>query len=444
MLPDTHYVLTGGVSVAYQVVGDGPVDLVVVPGWLSNIEVFWEHPSVARFFRNLASFSRLILFDKRGTGLSDRITEAATLEERMDDVRAVMDAVDSSRSALFGYSEGAAMCALFAATYPDRTVALITYGGFSRRVQAPDYPWAPTKHEVVRSLEAMATNWGGPVGMDARMPSVAQDAMSRQWWAKYLRMSASLSAAVALSKANMEIDIRHILPSIRVPTLVLHGSKERHIPIGAARDLAESIPASKFTIVESMDHVPYFDGADEVVQQIHDFLAGAPTAPIVESTVSTLMFTDIVGSTRMAVEKGDQRYADLLEAHHAMVRKELSVHRGQEIETTGDGFLAAFDGPARSIRCAVEIARSLKAIGITCRVGLHTGECELREGRLRGIALNIASRVSSLAPPGGVLVSQTVRDLVAGSGLHFVDRGLHALKGLPDQWRLFEVEGVSS
>ena len=442
MLPDTHYVRTGGVSVAYQVVGDGPVDLVVVPGWLSNIEVFWEHPSVARFFRNLASFSRLILFDKRGTGLSDRITEAATLEERMDDVRAVMDAVDSSRAALFGYSEGAAMCALFAATHPDRTIALITYGGFSRRVQAPDYPWAPTKDEVIRSLEAMAADWGGPVGMDARMPSVAHDAMSRQWWAKYLRMSASVSAAVALSKANMEIDIRHILPSIRVPTLVLHGSKERHIPIGAARDLAQSIPASKFSIVESMDHVPYFDGADHVVQQIHDFLEGAPTAPIVESTVSTLMFTDIVGSTRMAIEKGDQRYADLLEAHHAAVRKELSVHRGQEIETTGDGFLAAFDGPARSIRCAVEIIRSLKAIGITCRVGLHTGECEVRGGRLRGIALNIASRVSNLAPPGGVLVSQTVRDLVAGSGLHFTDRGLHALKGLPDQWRLFEVEGV--
>jgi pimeloyl-ACP methyl ester carboxylesterase/class 3 adenylate cyclase len=444
MTPDTRFVTTGGVTIAYQVLGDGPIDLVLVPGWLSHIEVFWEDASVARFFRKLATFTRLILFDKRGTGLSDRITEAATLEERMDDVRAVMDAVGSSRAALFGYSEGAAMCALFAATYPERAVALITIGGFPRRIRGPDYPWGPDREQMFKSFDVMAAEWGGPVGMEVRMASVAAEPIHRQWWSKFLRQSANLSSAIALSKANVDIDIRHILPSIRVPTLILHASNDGLIPIEVARYMAAQIPNAKFAEIDSIDHVPFFHAADMVLEEMHRFLLGVPAASMVDSAVATLMFTDIVGSTRMAIEKGDQGYADILEAHHAAVRRELSLHRGHEIETTGDGFLASFDGPARSIRCAVGITRALKTIGITARVGLHTGECEVRDGRLRGIALNIAARVSGLAPPGGVLVSQTVRDLVAGSGLRFVDRGAHTLKGLPEEWRLFEVDTASA
>lgn len=440
MMPDIRYVTTDGVSIAYQVIGDGPIDIVFVPGWLCNIEVFWEQPRVARFLQRLATFSRVILFDKRGTGLSDRITEAATLEERMDDLRSVMDAVGSTRAALFGYSEGGAMCALFAATYPDRAAALITVGGFPRRVSAPDYPWAPEKEALIKSIEAMATEWGGPVGMEPRMASVAQDPICRQWWAKFLRQSASVSSAIALSKANADIDIRHILSSIRVPTLIIQATRDPLIPVEVGRYMADKIPNAQFALIDTIDHVPYFDATDQVLQATEAFLLGVPTESVVETVISTLMFTDIVGSTAMAVEKGDQRYADLLDAHNRTVRRELSLHRGQEIETAGDGFLVAFDGPARAIKCGVAITKSLKAIGIPTRVGLHTGECEMRDGRVRGIALNIAARVMALAPDNGVMVSQTVRDLVAGSGLRFIDAGQYALKGLPDQWRLYQVD----
>jgi pimeloyl-ACP methyl ester carboxylesterase/class 3 adenylate cyclase len=440
MVPDTHYVTTGGVSIAYQVSGSGPIDLVVVPGWLSNIEIFWEEPRVARFFQKLGTFSRVILFDKRGTGLSDRSIEAATLEERMDDVRAVMDAVGSSRAALFGYSEGAAMCTLFAATYPDRVTALITLGGFPRRTKAPDYPWGPDKEEHEKFYEVTTAEWGGPVGIEARAASVSGDPACRQWWAKFLRLSGTKSSAVALLRANAEIDVRHVLPTISVPTLVAFTSKDPLFPPAVGRYMASLIPNSKLLEIDSIDHLPFFDVADEVIQAIQTFLEGAPVERLVESSISTLMFTDIVGSTELAVSKGDQRYADILELHHQMVRRELVVHRGQEIETTGDGFLACFDGPARGIKCGRAVVRSLQTIGITTRVGLHTGECELRDGRLRGIALNIAARVMAAAPEGAVVVSQTVKDLVAGSGLKFIDKGPHSLKGLPDQWRLFELD----
>jgi pimeloyl-ACP methyl ester carboxylesterase/class 3 adenylate cyclase len=439
MTPETRYARSGEVSIAYQVVGCGPIDLVLVPGWISNIELFWEEPNIVRFFEKLMTFSRLILFDKRGTGLSDRVTEAATLEERMDDVRAVLDAVGSSQAALLGWSEGGTMCTLFAATYPDRTAALITVGSYARRLRAPDYPYFTDREEAFKAVEAAAADWGGPVWLEIRAPSLVNDPIIRQWWAKFVRMSASASAATALQRLNIEIDVRHVLPSIRVPTLILHAKNDRAIPVGAGRYMADHIPNARFVEIDTIDHLPFFDKSDEFMHHIQSFLTGSSTPAISESRVSTLMFTDIVGSTQIAVAKGNLRFADLLEVHHAAIRTELARHRGEEINTAGDGFLAAFDGPARAIKCAVAIVKSLGVLGINCRIGLHTGECEVRQGQLHGVALHIAARVAALASPGGVLVSQTVKDLVAGSGLGFADAGAHALKGLPDEWRLYQV-----
>lgn len=392
-----------------------------------------------RFFEKLASFARVILFDKRGTGLSDRVTEAATLEERMDDVRAVMDAVGASRAALLGWSEGGTMSILFAATYPDRTAALITVGSFARRLRAPDYPYFTDREQALKAVEAAAADWGGPVWLEIRAPSVVNDPIIRQWWARFVRMSASVSAASALQRLNIEIDVRHVLPSIRVPTLILHAKGDRAIPVEAGRYMASLMPDATYVEIDTTDHLPFFDKSDEFMHHIQTFLTGSSTPAAAESRVSTLMFTDIVGSTEIAVERGDLRFADLLQAHHAAVRSELERYRGAEINTAGDGFLASFDGPARAIQCATAIVRSLDAFGITCRIGLHTGECEVRQGQPHGIALHIAARVAALASPRGVLVSQTVKDLVAGSGLQFADAGLHRLKGLPEEWRLYEV-----
>jgi len=332
------------------------------------------------------------------------------------------------------------MCALFAATHSHRTTGLITIGSYARRLKAPDYPYFVEKDEALKGIAAYAEEWGGPILIDQRLPSVANDPMVRKWWSRFVRMSATASAAAALQRLNIDIDIRQILPSIRVPTLILHATNDRAVPVGAGRYMAERVPHAKFVEIDSFDHLPFFDKPDEFIRLIEEFLVGTPGPDIAETSVQTIMFTDIVGSTRMAVEKGDRRFSDLLEAHHASVRRELSLHRGQEINTTGDGFLATFDGPARAIKCAIGVTQSLATIGVTPRVGLHTGECEVREGQLHGVALHIASRVCDLAPPGGVLVSRTVRDLVAGSGLRFADRGSHELKGVPDRWRLFQVE----
>lgn len=437
MGPQVRYARAGDVNIAYQVVGDGPIDLVLVPGWLSNVEVFWEEPRVARFLNRLASFSRLILFDKRGTGLSDRVTEAATLEERIDDVRAVMDAIGSRRAALFGYSEGGAMCALFAATHPDRVQALITAGSYARRARAPDYPWAPEVQATLDWISAMLDSWGSPIGLELRAPSVAGDEAVRRWWARYLRMSGSPTSAAALSRANLDIDIRPLLPAIRVPTLIMHAERDATIPYGCGQHLAQTIPGARLVTLSSIDHVPFFDAAPEVLRNIEEFLTGVPAVEAVHSSVQTLLFSDIVGSTETAVTRGDERWTDLLESYRQVIRNELVVYRGREIDTAGDGFLASFDGPARAVKCALAIAPHLREIGVASRVGLHTGECELRGSQLTGVALHIAARVAAAASPGQVLVSQTVRDLVAGSGLKFADAGLHALKGLPDEWRLY-------
>jgi pimeloyl-ACP methyl ester carboxylesterase/class 3 adenylate cyclase len=440
MLPDTRYARSGEVNIAYQVLGKGPPDLVLVPGWVSNMDVLWEEPALARFFTRLSSFSRLILFDKRGTGLSDRVADMPSLEVRMDDVRAVMDHAGSERAALFGYSEGGAMCALFAATYPSRTTALIMHAAFARRTWAPDHPWGRTRAQVEAHLELLRREWGGPVAMDERAPSMAQDARSRQWWARWLRSSASPGAAEMLVRMNAEIDIRPVLSAIRVPTLLLHSVNDRSIDIATSRYMAERIPNANLVELTGIDHVPWGCDADAILDEIEEFLTGVRRGPEPDRVLATVLFTDMVGATEKAASLGDRRWRELLGSHNALVRRELARYRGREIDTAGDGFLAAFDGPARAVRCACAISDGVRSLGIEVRAGVHTGECEVMGDKLGGISVHIGARVAALANPGEVLVSSTVKDLVAGSGLSFRERGTEHLKGVPGEWRLFAVE----
>ncbi len=436
---ETRFTRSGSVNIAYQVFGSGPVDLVLVPGWLSNLDTFWEEPSVARFFERLGSFSRVVLFDKRGTGLSDRVTESPTLEERMDDVRAVLDTIGSKRAALLGYSEGGPMCTLFSVTYPARTEALIMIGSYPRALSTEGYPAGrslETQAEFNRSVEE---GWGGPVRLEFRAPSRSNDPRFRNWWAKFLRTSASPSTALALNRMNAEIDIRHVLASVRVPTLLLHAKGDKTVNVEASRYMAARIPNAELVEFDSDDHLPFGDSAGLILDTIEEFLTGRRSAEYDETVISTVMFTDIVGSTEMASSLGDSRWRDLLESHHAAVRHQLDIHRGREIKTTGDGFHASFDGPARAIRCACSIRDAVESLGLRVRVGLHTGECVLAKDNVEGVAVHIAARVADLATPGQVLVSQTVKDLVAGSGIAFEDQGTHTLKGIDDEWRLYSV-----
>ncbi|PYO22066.1 MAG: adenylate/guanylate cyclase domain-containing protein [Candidatus Rokuibacteriota bacterium] len=440
MLPQTRYAKSGDVNIAYQVLGQGPPDLVLIPGWVSNIEIFWEEPAVVRFFTRLASFSRLILFDKRGTGLSDRVAEMPNLETRMDDARAVLDTVGSERAALFGYSEGGVLCALFAETYPNRASALIMHGSYARLTAAPDYPWGLNEQERSAFVDQAVREWGAPIGIDMRAPSMATDERFRQWWARFLRLSASPAAFATLSHMNAQMDIRQVLPAIRVPTLILHSVNDRNLDVRGSRYLAERIPGAKLVELSGPDHVPWLRDADIVVDEVEEFLTGARHAPEPERVLATVMFTDIVGASERAAGLGDRRWHDLLDSHHALIRRQLNHFRGREIDTAGDGFLATFDGPARAVRCASTISDGVRSLGIEVRAGLHTGECEMMGDKLAGIAVHIGSRVAALARPGEVLVSSTVKDLVAGSGLSFQDRGIQSLKGIPGEWRLFAVE----
>lgn len=440
--PGTQYTKSGDVNIAYQVVGNGPRDLIVVPGWVSNIEVFWEDPQVARFFERLASFSRLITFDKRGTGLSDRVADMPSLETRMDDVRAVLEAVGSTRAALCGYSEGGPMCALFAATYPDRTSALIMLGSYARLKPTTDHPWGRPVEANDAWIETCLREWGGPVGMDLRAPTLSHDPRARQWWARYLRMSASPAGATALIRMNYEIDIRHVLPAIRVPTLIIHAADDRTIDVGAGRFLGRQIAGAKYVELRGIDHIPWGDTSDVIVDEIEEFLTGVRHGPEPDRVLATILFTDIVDSTRKATELGDRRWRRLLEAHHAVVREQLTQFRGREIDTAGDGFLAAFDGPARAVRAACAVSAGVERLGLTVRAGLHTGECEMMGPKLSGIAVHIGARIAALAKPGEVLVSSTVKDLVAGSGLNFEDRGPRTLKDVSGEWHLYAVKSV--
>jgi pimeloyl-ACP methyl ester carboxylesterase len=437
--PRVHYARSGGVHVAYQVFGEGPIDLVMVPGFVSNVEVSWENPPYARLLERLATRFRVILFDKRGTGLSDRGVGIPDLETRMDDVRAVMDAAGSQKAALFGWSEGGPMSILFSATWPERTEALILWGSFSRFTAAPDYPWGFTEERLAVFTENISGYWGRGTTAFAIAPALSRDPATREIIARWERSSASPSDALAIVQMNREIDVRHALESVHVPTLLMHRVGDPLVPLGASRYMAERIPGAKLVELPGDEHLPWYGDQQDVVEQVELFLTGERGAAEPDRVLATVLFTDIVGATERAAELGDRRWRELLEEHHARVRRELSRHRGREVDTAGDGFLATFDGPARAIRCARGIVEAVSGLGLAVRAGLHTGECELHEDKVTGIAVHIGARVAALAGAGEVLVSSTVRDLVAGSGISFADRGSHALKGVPGEWRVFQV-----
>jgi class 3 adenylate cyclase len=437
--PETRFAKSGDAHIAYQVVGDGPIDVVYVQGFVSNMELNWQEPSYARFLSRIASFSRLITFDKRGTGLSDRVSEdrLPTLEQRMDDLRVVMDAVGSERAALFGVSEGGPMCLLFAATYPERTTALVIYGSYSHSGAAPEYDWTYSEESRAAFRRLLEETWGGPFGLAERAPSKVGDEAFTRWWSALLRQSASPSAALSLIEMNSQIDIRPILPAIRVPTLIIHRSEEIVMKAEEARFMAGQIEGASLVMVPGTDHLPWVGDMDPILDAMHEFLTGAPRVHDIDRVLSTVVFTDIVGSTERAAALGDAEWKKLLLAHHDVVRRELQRFGGKEIDTAGDGFLATFDGPARAVRCALSIAERVRDLGIEIRAGVHTGECELLDGNIGGIAVHIGARVAAMAGRSEVLVSSTVKDLVAGSGLRFEDLGTHRLKGVPDEWHLY-------
>jgi pimeloyl-ACP methyl ester carboxylesterase len=437
--PAIRYARSGGVDVAFQVVGDGPVDVVYVGGAMTNLQVLWEEPSYRRFCERLASFARLILFDKRGMGLSDRV-QAGTLEERMDDVRAVMDAAGSERAALIGVSEGGPMSILFAATYPERTVALVLCGAEVKEEKSNDWPWGEwTRDEFEQAMTAVPERWGQGRVVEWAMPSAAADPRAREWWGRLQVQSTTPAGAEAFMRMAFEIDVRHVAASINVPTLIVHRTDDRLCDVGNARWLAERIAGARLVELPGADHVPWGEGSDQIVAEVREFLTGEREASEPDRVLATVLFTDIVGSTERAHELGDLRWRDLLAAHHQAVRRELRRFRGRELDTAGDGFLAAFDGPARAIRCAQAVVESVRALGLDVRAGIHTGECEVLGDKLAGTAVHIGARVSSQAEAGEVLVSSTVRDLIAGSGIELADRGTFRLKGSPDEWRLFAV-----
>jgi class 3 adenylate cyclase len=441
-VPVTRYAKSGEVNIAYQVTGKGPLDLIYVPGWVSNVEYAWEEPSYARFLRELASFSRLILFDKRGTGLSDRVpaNELPTLEQRMDDLRAVLDAAGSERAAIFSISEGAGLSILFAATYPQRTSGLALFGGFAKRLWSPDYPWAPTPERRAAWIDGIARGWGGVTDLEIVAPSRANDANFARWWSAFLRQSASPGAAVALAQMNTQIDVRSLLGTVHVPTLVMHRTGDLDANVAEGRYIANHIPDAKFVELPGTDHLVFAGDFGAVVDELQEFLTGVRRPAESDRVLATVLLTDIAHSTQIAAGLGDLKWRDVLERHNALVRGDLARFRGNEIKTTGDGFLATFDGPARAIQCALSLRASLRQVGIEIRAGLHTGECEILGSDIGGIAVHIAARVLSEAQPGDVLVSSTVRDLVSGSGIGFTSRGRRELRGVPGEWELLAVE----
>ena len=443
--PKTQYAKSGRVHIAYQVLGEGPLDLVWIPGWISHVELAWEMPAAARFFRHLASFGRLILFDKRGTGLSDAVPvdQLPTLEQRMDDVRAVMDAAGSGTAALLGLSEGGPMGLLFAATYPQRTRALVIISSFARIAWASDYEFGTDVDAFDRYLERLDREWGTGFGFRALFPGQADDEAMRQWWARYQRLAASPGASAALQRMTFATDVRAVLPTIRVPTLILHRTGDRFVPVQHGRYMAERIPGARFIELPGSDHVPFLGDSEAMLGEIQEFLTGTRDRVEPDRVLATVLFTDIVGSTERAAQLGDQRWLELLEGYYSLARRELTRFRGREVDTAGDGFFAAFDGPARAIRCAEAISKGVRPLGIEIRAGLHTGECEVIGDKVGGIAVHIGARVASLARAGEILVSNTVKDLVAGSGIGFEDRGTQTLKGVPGEWRLFAVAPVS-
>ncbi|HKO74886.1 MAG TPA: adenylate/guanylate cyclase domain-containing protein [Gaiellaceae bacterium] len=445
---ETRYARSGHVNIAYQVVGDGPFDLVFVPGYVTHLEMQWKIRSFAPFLEELASFSRLIRFDKRGTGMSDRVDGAPTLETRMDDVRAVMDAAGSQRAAFYGLSEGAAMSILFAATYPERTAALVVRSAFPRSMWAHDYPWGRSDDEYERDVERALQAFGPRDQARESVRALGEFTdEERDAFLEMIRFGASPGAIEALQRMNKEIDVRHVLPAVRVPTLILRGSEDKLVPAEVADYMAANIPSARVAEIRGAGHLAFLKYQSPIIAEIRSFLteiwrSGGWEEQEPDRVLATVLFTDIIGSSAKASALGDRGWRELLERHHALVRRELLRFRGRELDTAGDGFLASFDGPARAIRCACAIVASLRELDLEIRAGLHTGECEIVDGKVAGIAVHTGARVAAQAQGGEVLVSSTVKDLVAGSGIRFADRGVRELAGVPGEWHLFAVEEI--
>jgi class 3 adenylate cyclase len=435
MQPDTRYARSGDLHIAYQVFGEGSVDLVLVPGFISNVEESWDDPSAARWLERLGRFARVIAFDKRGTGLSDRVGSVPSLDERMDDARAVMDAAHSERAVLLGISEGGSLAALFAASQPDRCSSLILYGAFSKFSG-----WYPTEEKLVAFYRYIEEKWGTGESVWKYAPSMVDDPGFKKIWARHERLGATPAAAKALMRMNQEIDISHVLSAIRVPTLVIHRTDDAAVGVDQGRFLAQHIPGARLAEFAGADHLPYIGAnADDIADEIQEFVTGARPVAEMDRVLATVLLTDIVGSTRRAADLGDRRWRALLDQHDGFVRQEITRFRGREVKALGDGFLATFDGPARAVRCAAALVQGARSIGLQIRCGLHTGEIELKGDDIAGIAVHIAARIAAEAQDDQVLVSSTVRDLIAGSGLRFVDEGARSLKGLPDEVRVFSV-----
>ena len=435
----TEYAKSGDVHIAYRIFGDGPRDVLLVPGTLSHVELYWELPANEYILKRLTSFARVIVFDKRGQGLSDRVAEQS-LEERIGDVRAVLDAAGSKSVAIFGWSEGGPMSLMFAATYPERTSALALFGCFASMKAEP---WALSQERFDQFLAVVDAHWGEGVLVPINAPSRRGDKAFVQWFGRLERAASSPGGILALFRADYENDARHLLSSIQVPTLILHRKDDSTIPAACGHDMTQKIPGAKYVELPGEDHLLQAlepDLLDRLFDEVEEFITGTRHRPEPDRVLATVMFTDIVRSTERAAEMGDSRWRALLTDYYAAVRKELSVFRGREVNTAGDGLLATFDGPNRAIRCACAVRERLRPLGLQVRSGLHTGECELIGDDVGGIAVHIAARVAATAEPDEVLVSSTVRDIVAGSGLRFADRGMHGLKGVPGQWRLFLVQ----
>jgi pimeloyl-ACP methyl ester carboxylesterase len=438
--PPVQYAQTGDVHVAYRVMGDGPFDLVWVSGVVTNLDAAWEIPEYRRFCERLASFSRLITFDKRGMGLSDRV-RVGTLEERMDDVRAIMDAAGSETAAIVGVSEGGPMSMLFAATYPQRTRALVLCGAEVKEETTEDWPWGEAtraEFEEHMQMDNILARWGKGLSFDVFAPTRAGDERLRAAWGRIQVQAASPHDVLAFMRMAFEIDVRDVAPTISVPTLIVHRTEDQICNVGNGRWLAEHIEGAEYVELPGKNHIAFIDG-DDILDEIQEFLTGVREPAEPDRVLATVLFTDIVGSTERARELGDQRWRDLLEQHHSVVRRELDRFRGREVDTAGDGFFATFDGPARGIRCSKAIVESVRRVGLEVRAGLHTGEVEVAGNTVRGIAVHTGARVAAQAGAGEVLVSQTVRDLVAGSGIELEDRGAKELKGIPGEWRLYAV-----
>jgi class 3 adenylate cyclase len=441
-VPETRYARSGEVAIAYQAFGEGPIDIIWISGIISNVEYQWLEPRFANFLERIASFSRLIRFDKRGTGLSDRVGGVPTLEQRMDDVRAVMDDSGSDRAVLLGSVEGGPIALLFAATYPERTLALVLYGSQVKTVWAPDFPWAPRFEDHMKAIEEAERHWGtrGYCDQVAAQLAPSGDESFRRFWGAYMRHGASPAAAAALMRMNMQIDVREILPAIRVPTLILHRRDDPVAHVEQSRFLAQRIPHARYVELEGSDQIPLVGDTEALLQELQPFVASVKDPGEPDRMLATVCFTDIVDSTARAADLGDARWRELLQSHQAIVRGLLARYQGTEIDTAGDGFFATFEGPARAVECACAAVEAVRELGLELRAGLHTGECEVSDGSVTGIAVHIGARIAAEAGPGEVLVSSTVKDLVAGAGIDFREWGSAELKGVPGEWRLFAVE----